>query len=401
MISLEDARARILAAVNPLPSEKLNSAQALGRFAAEDIFARVDVPGFDNSAMDGYAVRAEDTSSASEGNPARLSKIAVVPAGEASSETVAPGTCVRIFTGSPMPPGADAVVMQEDTRDVDGIVQILCPARPLENVRLRGEDIRSGTVLLKRGAHLTAVHAGILAAAGVSEISAAKQPVVAILATGKELREPGQPLAPGQIYESNRTMLASVATELGCHPVILPIVPDDFEATCSAFQTAFTSGDLIISTGGVSVGDFDFVKDAFTRLNGKIDLWRVAMRPGKPFVFGQLNRKPFFGLPGNPVSALVTFLLLVRPALRKMQGAGEVNLPLIDGELEEPLSNRGDRPHFVRVRWANGTVRAAGPQASHRLGNLGECNGLLELPAQAALAEGTRVKIALWRGLAD
>jgi molybdopterin molybdotransferase len=401
MISLEDARARILAAVAPLPIEKLQIAQALGRYAAEDVFACVDVPGFDNSAMDGYAVRAEDVAGASEENPVRLSKIAVVPAGEASSDTVAPGTCVRIFTGSPMPPGADAVVMQEDTRDEDGIVQILCPARPLENVRLRGEDIRSGTALLKRGAGITGLHTGILAAAGVFEVSAAKQPIVTIMATGNELREPGDPLASGQIYESNRTMLASLVTELGCRPMILPIVADNFDATCSAFQTAFANGDLVISTGGVSVGDFDFVKDAFTRLNGKIDLWRVAMRPGKPFVFGQLDQKPFFGLPGNPVSALVTFLLLLRPALRKMQGAGELNLPLIDGELEEPLSNRGDRPHFVRVRWVNGKVRAAGPQASHRLGNLGECNGLLELPAGAALREGTRVKIQLWRSLVD
>jgi molybdopterin molybdotransferase len=222
---------------------------------------------------------------------------------------------------------------------------------------------------------------------------------VALLATGSELREPGEPLKQGEIYESNRGMLAGLLRALGSEPIIFPVVRDNLEETTAALSDAFTKADVVISTGGVSVGEFDFVKDAFEQLGGTIDLWKVAMRPGKPFVFGRLGEKYLFGLPGNPVSAFVTFIILVRPALLTLQGAKDLELPSVPGELVESVSNRGDRRHFARVRWTKGKVQIAGPQKSHLIGSLAEANGLLDLPPGAELKPGAVVQVLLWDAL--
>jgi molybdopterin molybdotransferase len=319
-----------------------------------------------------------------------------IAAGQTSSEPLAPATCARIFTGSLLPPGADAIVMQEDVTADGESIPFVEPVKPLENVRLRGEDVRKGSVLVRKGERLTSTRISLLTATGHDHISVHRPCNVALLATGAELVESGNPLKPGQIYESNRAMLGPMLSQIGAQVHALPIVRDDLAATTKAFEKAFATTDAVISIGGVSVGEFDFVKEAFRALGGAVDLWQIAMRPGKPFVFGQWHGKPLFGLPGNPVSAFVTFLLLVQPALRKMQGATNSANATLPGELQEPVSNRTDRRHFLRVRWTNGKVHLAGAQKSHMIGSLAQANALLDVAPGAQLEAGSRVDVLLW-----
>jgi molybdopterin molybdotransferase len=397
MLELEEARQRLLDAVKPLPAEMVPVSQAAGRVLAEEVVSPIDLPPFDNSAMDGYAVRSADVASASSQSPIMLKLAGHVPAGAVFTGTVQPGTCVRLFTGSPLPDGADAVVMQEDTRVEDsqpGVVLFLDPAKPWENVRFRGEDVKAGTVLARAGEAITAGRVGLMAAAGISSVNAHRRPIVGLLATGSELVEAGHPLAPGKIYESNRRALEPLLVRSGAWARVFPLVPDTLDATYQALQLALDECDAVVTSGGVSVGELDFVKAAFERLGGVMDFWKVAIKPGKPFVFGRRGKKLLFGLPGNPVSALVTFLLLVRPALRRWQGATNVLPPVAHGVLAEALTNHGDRRHFMRVRVdESGAVRSAGAQASHLLSSLAAANGLVEVPPNATLAAGSPVRV--------
>jgi molybdopterin molybdotransferase len=378
MIELEEAVARIVANVQPLSSCCIPLAEALGRFLASDINAPVSLPPFDNSAMDGYALRAHDQARSSATAPARLRCIGAVPAGTIFNGKVTPGTCVRIFTGSPLPSDADAVVMQEDTTRSGDVVEVIEPVKPWENVRMAGEDVRAGDVIGRAG-------------------DVGRQPQVGILSTGDELVEAGKPLAPGQIYESNRTALAALARSVGATVRVYPLVRDTKEGTLTAIETALAECDAVVTSGGVSVGEHDFVKSAFERIGGKLEFWRVAIKPGKPFAFGRNGNKFLFGLPGNPVSAFVTFLLLVRPAILKMQGASELSLLAHPAALAEPLSNTGDRRHFVRVfAQHNGEVRGTGVQASHCLSSLARANALLDMPPKTSWAVGTPVQVLRW-----
>lgn len=400
MISLEEAKQRILAATTPLSTESVPILDASNRFAAELVTSRIDLPLFDNSAMDGFAVIAEDLRGASGGKPVRLRVVGRIGAGERYQGLITPGTCLRLFTGSVLPSGADAVVMQEDVTIEPDFAVFSEPSRPFENVRLRGEDVRSGVELLQAGDRVNAVRAGLITATGTAEILVHKAPRVALLSTGDELVEPGQPLTEGKIFESNRTLLAMLLRELGCSVSIFPLVPDKLGATVEMLQAAFAGHDAVITTGGVSVGEFDFVKAAFQKLGGEIDHWKVAIRPGKPFVYGRIRSdgvRHLFGLPGNPVSALVTFLVLVRPALLRMAGAREVELPRVGGVLLDRAVNRGDRRHFMRVRLEQGNVRVLGTQASHMLGSIGNANGLLEVPPETTLEPGAAVSVQLWQ----
>ncbi len=400
MLELEAARELILAAIQPLPPECIPVSAAVGRVAAAAVHAPLDLPPFDNSAMDGYAVRASDLVGAGAETPVALKLAGRVPAGEIFTSPVEPGTCVRIFTGSPLPPGADAVVMQEDTRlapEQPDTVSFLDRAKPLENLRLRGEDVKRGTPLLVAGDDVNAGAAALFAALGLSEISVGRRPQIGLLATGSELIEAGQPLAPGKIYESNRVGLAALIARAGGVPRVFPLVPDTRAATRAALETAFVDCDGVVTSGGVSVGEHDHVKDAFAQLGGETGFWKVAIKPGKPFVFGRWRGKFLFGLPGNPVSAFVTFLLLVRPALRRWQGATRWNLPAHPGVLAETLANSGDRRHFVRVYVDDsGAVRSAGPQASHILGSLARANGLVDVPPRSQLTVGLVVPVLRW-----
>lgn len=400
MLELEDALTRILAGLPKPTTERLSLNAAHRRFAAEAVIAPIDLPSFDNSSMDGYAVRAEDVALAGAENPVRLRVIGRVAAGENFSGEITSGECVRIFTGSPLPRGADAIVMQEDTRlnsDRADEVEILDAVKPWENVRFHGEDVKRGTRLLNAGQRLTVGRIALLAAMGFREIQVTRQPRVALIATGSELKEGGQPLEAGQIYESNRATLAPLIESAGGTLKIIPIVPDHPETTRHALEQAFAECDCVITCGGVSVGEMDFVKSAFEALGGKLDFWKVAIKPGKPFVLGELGFKRLFGLPGNPVSAFVTFLLLARPAILRWQGALETGLEKHPGTLAEPLNNPGDRRHFVRVRCdASGRIFSAGIQASHALSSLANANGLVDLPPHSHLPAGATTTVLRW-----
>jgi molybdopterin molybdotransferase len=400
MLELEDAFERILARIPPPISEDVAPARAHGRFAAKTVHAPINLPPFDNSSMDGYAVRAADVASATAENPVRLRLAGRIAAGQNPAVSMIQGQCVRLFTGSPLPAGADAVVMQEDTSadsSDSSQVSFLDSVKPWENIRFRGEDVKEGTPIIQTGDALTTGRVALLAALGLSEIAAGRRPTVGLLATGSELRESGQLLSPGQIYESNRAALAPLVKKAGGIPKLFPIVPDEPDATRAALDFAFGECDIVISCGGVSVGEMDFVKESFEQLGGRLDFWKVAIKPGRPFVFGQLGSRFLFGLPGNPVSAFVTFLLLVRPAILRWQGAGDISLPKHHGTLAEPIMNSGARRHFVRVRIEpDGAVRSAGIQASHALSSLASANGIVEAPPKTTLAAETRVAVLKW-----
>ena len=400
MLSLEEASSQIVESIAPSTAEVVALSEAIGRFAAGRISSPLDLPPFDNSAMDGYALRAADVAAVRTDAPVHLKLIGQIPAGAMFAGKVDSGTCARIFTGSPLPPGADAVVMQEDTRvnaEAPDQVFVLATVKPWESVRFRGEDLKVGSLLCESGERITPQKAGLLAAVGLREINVRRKPRVALLATGNELVESGQALKVGQIFESNRSMLAPLLISVGAIPCIYPLVPDALAATRAALEAAFRECDMVVTTGGASVGELDWVKQAFEALGGRMDFWRVAIKPGKPFVFGRWQEKFLFGLPGNPVSACVTFLLLVRPALLRWQGAIELALPAYPGVLAELLVNRGDRRHFVRVKIdQEGQVRCSGTQASHILKSLADANGLVDLPPHTALEAGARVRVLRW-----
>ncbi len=400
MLDLESAIARILAALPPPQREAVPLREAAERVLLESVSSPVDLPPFDNSAMDGFAVRAAEVREATPAAPVRLRVRTKIPAGGHFPDELAPGECARLFTGSSLPRGADAVVMQEDTRsDPSQPDEVLIGDSVVagEYVRRRGEDVQQGGMLVEAGTVLTPGAVSLLSATGMAQVSVGRRPRVGLLATGSELREAGQPLAPGQIYESNRAMLAALVDRAGGVPEVFPLVPDTLAATQSALERAFSNCDLVITSGGVSVGEMDFVKTAFAALGGEMQFWKVAIRPGKPFVFGRLGEKFLFGLPGNPVSAFVTFLLLVRPALRRWLGEREVTLPAHPAVLGEALANSGDRRHFLRVRVdREGNVFSAGKQASHALASLAAADGLVELPPATQLAAGTKVTVLRW-----
>jgi molybdopterin molybdotransferase len=350
--------------------------------------------------MDGYGLRAADVASAKPDSPARLRLAGRIAAGEVFAGKVTAGTCVRLFTGSPLPAGADAVVMQEDTLvepGAPGEVLILAPAVPGENVRSRGGDVKRGSTIVSAGEFLTAGRIGLLAAAGMTGVRVGRQPTVGLLATGSELQEPGQPLAPGRVYESNRLALAVLTGRAGAVPRTFPLVTDELAATSRALEEACSQCDAVVTTGGVSVGEMDFIRRAFEQTGGELEFWKVAIKPGRPFAFGRRRGALLFGLPGNPVSALVTFLLLVRPALLRWQGAANASLPVLPGVLAEPLVNIGGRRHFMRVRMdSTGKVYSAGVQASHILSSVAAANGLVDVPPDTTLSAGAAVSVLHW-----
>lgn len=397
MLELAEARERILSSIQTLPAENLPLRRAHGRILAEKILAPIDLPRFDNSAVDGYAARSRDLLSAARAKPVSLRLTGKIAAGELSTGKIRSGECVRIFTGSPLPEGADSVAMQEDTEAFPqdaARVLFFDSTKPWENIRFRAEDVKAGSPLAEAGARMGAGHLALLGAIGMKTVRVSRRPRLGLLATGSELREGGAKLQRGQIYESNRVALAALAAKTGALPKIFPLVRDTLAATKAALKKALTECDAIVTTGGVSVGEFDFVKTAFTELGGELAFWKISIKPGKPFVFGQRREKFFFGLPGNPVSAFVTFVLLVAPALAKMQGARNFFWPQHPGILAEPLENNGPRPHFVRVTVdERGRVHSAGAQASHILSALARADGLVEIPPETILAEGSEVSV--------
>jgi molybdopterin molybdotransferase len=385
MISVREALDLILRDVHPLGTEQVVLPQAAGRVLAEPVQATRDVPPFRNAAMDGYAVRAADAAAATAQKPSVLRILEVVGAGAVPRHTVTTGTATQIMTGSPMPDGADAVVRVEDTDEDDGKVRIRVSIAAGACVRHPGEDMRAGETVLLPGHALRPADIGLLASLGVAVVPVYRRPQVAVLATGDELVELGQPLGPGQIVNSNAYTLAAAVEEAGGIPRRLGIVRDTPEATRSAFCDAFTA-DLVLSTGGVSMGTFDLVRQTLTELGVTERFWKIAQRPGKPLTFGVRNRVPVFGLPGNPVSSLVCFYLYVRPALRAMQGLECLHLPTVMATVDEDVQTAPGLTEFVRCTLAGapGTYRArvTGSQSSGVLRSLSLGQGLIIAPPE-------------------
>jgi molybdopterin molybdotransferase len=380
VISVGEALRAILDATPVLGAERVLLAPAVGRVAAEDVVSTRAVPAAANSAMDGYAVRGDDVRSA----PARLRLIGSAPAGTLLEGSVAPGTAAKIFTGSVVPEGADTVVRVEDTEERDGTVIVQVPVKPGANVRSAGEDIEIGAVVVRAGALLGPADVGVLASVGRATVAVHRRPRVAILSTGAELVEVDEEPGPGQVVNSNAYALAAAVAEAGGEPTVLPIVRDRFEDIRDRFSEA-AAADVVLSTGGVSVGEFDFVKEALDALGVERRFWKVAQKPGKPLTFGTRGTHLFFGLPGNPVSALVCFAVYVRPALRRLAGHRRLHLPVVEATLESPVKKASRLTEFVRVWLAEveggWVARPARSQSSGVLTSMGGGAGLLVGPA--------------------
>ncbi len=390
MISESDARAKILKAVQPLPARKMSIRKALDLFAAEDYLARLPLPMFDNSAMDGYAVVASDCK-----RGARLRVVGEQPAGVDRRLRVSTGEAIRIFTGAPIPNGANAVVMQEDvTRNGDEIV-VNVDSTPGEFVRQRGCDLSEGQKILSKGCQITATKLALLASQGFREIAVGGDVRVGIVSTGDELANPGKKLRPGQVYDSNSALLPALVGRCGAFVSMTAHCRDDASSLKKAFRPASKS-EILIVTGGVSVGEHDLVQKTLRGLGAKIDIWRVAIKPGKPFLFGTLGRSSVFGLPGNPVSAFVTFLAFVRPAIRKMMGAVELDLPKLPARLTVDVSNEGDRAHYIRGKFERGNFMPIGRQESHALFGLSQANALLRIEVGESLGAGKAIEVQVW-----
>jgi molybdopterin molybdotransferase len=386
MDSIETYLADIMAAIRPLPPRELTLADALGAVLVDDVTARWPLPSFDNSAMDGYAVRAADVAVASADNPVALPVDGEVAAGDTGRRDLVPGSVIRIMTGAPMPAGADAVVPVELTDGGTDRVAIQAAVAPGASVRLTGGDARPGDMLLTAGTRLGAVHLGLLAAAGHGTVQARPRPRVTVISTGNELVEPGSQLTPGQIWESNATMLAAAAREAGCPARRYPIVRDDIDAVLAAVQDALTGADLLITSGGVSMGaEHDVVKAALTTL-GTVTFRKVAMQPGMPQGFGMVGPAgtPIFTLPGNPVSAYVSFRLFVRPALDALQDSGWERGKPAQAVLTQPVRSPAEKRSFLRavLDGPAGLVTPVSGQASHQLASLAKANALVIVPEQ-------------------
>ena len=411
VISEEEARRRILERVSPLDERAVSLASALDCFAAQDYFARVPLPAFDNSAMDGYAVVA---SSCKQGE--RLRVIGEQPAGPDRNLRVGTGEAVRIFTGAPLPQGADAIVMQEDVTRDGTEISLNVDLEAGEFVRRRGCDLAEGQMVLARGERIRAATLALLASQGFADAIVGGKTNAAVISTGDELVKPGEKLQPGQIHDSNSALLRALLQRCGANATAVEHCRDDGESLGDAIKRGIKNHVLIIS-GGVSVGEHDLVKEALSELGAKIEIWRVAVKPGKPFLFGRVEQDTpapkssqrsarsrahartrsagegsvlgseclVFGLPGNPVSAFVTFLQFVRPAILRMMGATNLDLPQVPAKLAVGLTSDGDRPHYIRGRLEHGKFMPFGRQESHALFGLSQANALLRVAVGQSL----------------
>ncbi|MDQ3986496.1 MAG: molybdopterin molybdotransferase MoeA [Actinomycetota bacterium] len=401
MLSVDEARRRVLSAVHILDPMDVQVGRALGAVLAHDAFAPHALPRFDNSAMDGYAVIGTETARASQTSPVQLRIVGEVRAGDPGTQSVGPGTAARIMTGAPVPPGADAVVQVEETEERDGFVLVTGATSAGRNVRPAGDDVNEGDLVVPAGTELGPGEIALLASLGLSPAKVIRPPRVAVLVTGDELVPPETEPGPGQIRDSNSLALRALCASAGAEVVGFPPVPDRREATIDMFSAAAEASDLVVSSGGVAVGRYDFVKEAVEQL-GQIEMWRVAMQPGKPVVLGSVKGTTFLGLPGNPVSIHVTFEQFVRPAIRKMHGCRSLMAPVVRATLTEDLSKKPGRMQFVRVRLRSTEegweATPTGPQGSHIQSSLVGCDGVARFAAEATkLPAGEIVEIELWR----
>ena len=390
MIGEEEARRRILEAVSPLDERSVALANALDCFAAQNYFARLPLPAFDNSAMDGYAVV---TSSCKKGG--RLRVIGEQPAGPDRKLCVGRGEAVRIFTGAPLPEGADAIVMQEDVTRDDTDIILNMDVEAGDFIRRRGCDLAEGQIILQRGERIRPTTIALLASQGVADVIVGGKATAAIISTGDELVNPGEELQAGQIYDSNSALLRALLHRIGVSATSVEHCRDDRKLLGEAIKRGIRNNVLIVS-GGVSVGEHDLVRNVLCELGAKIDIWRVAVKPGKPFLFGNIGECFVFGLPGNPVSAFVTFLQFVRPAILRMMGATSLELPQVPAKVAVDLTNEGDRPHYIRGKLEHGRFTPVGRQESHALFGLRQANALLRIAVGQPLKADEIVDVQIW-----
>ncbi|MBI5576790.1 MAG: molybdopterin molybdotransferase MoeA [Deltaproteobacteria bacterium] len=394
MTTFDEAKDLILSRVSPLGRERVSISAAAGRVLAEEIRAPWDMPYWDNSAMDGYAVRSVDCAV-----PSTLTITGYQAAGDAVSPRVSPGCAVKIMTGSPIPEGCDAVVPFEETEESGGFVKVLSLAKPRAHIRFRGEDVRAGDLVIPAGTVLRPPEISMLASFGRAFVSACRRARVAVLSTGDELVELGEPLSPGKIINSNTHSLAAAVEEAGAVPVLLGIAPDDKEALREKIEEGLKA-DILVTSAGVSAGDRDFVREVMSELSVKEVFWKVGVKPGSPTAFGTKDGKLVFSLPGNPVSSLVTFEVFVRPALLKMMGHPDPLKRLVKATLKEPVRKKAGRVHFFRVRVCveDGEYAAltSGDQNTGILRTMVQANGIAVLPADRTVFEsGEKVDVYL------
>ena len=395
MIPLAEAQQVVVDRCAQLPTVTLPLVEALGHVTAGAVTAAEAVPAFDNTAMDGYAVRSADTATA----PVTLDVVDTLAAGRAPDVSVGPGQAVRIMTGAPIPPGADAVIMVERTRALDGGGQVVAEVSvPVGNhVRRAGEDLEAGRVVFEPGEVLQPAHVGVLAGLGIHAINVVRRPRVGVISTGDELVDGSEPLALGQVRDSNRYSLLSLVREAGLEGVDLGLVRDDPEVIRETIARGTANCDAVLTSGGVSMGDYDCVKVVLDEM-GEMSWMQVAIKPAKPFAFGLVDRTPVFGLPGNTVSSMVSFELLASPALRRMMGHGQLHRPRVQATAASPLRRNPDgKIHFARVVWSyhegRYEVRSAGGQGSHQLSSLAAANGLAVLPDGHGADTGDAVEL--------
>ncbi|HYM51638.1 MAG TPA: gephyrin-like molybdotransferase Glp [Candidatus Limnocylindrales bacterium] len=396
MLTVAEARQRILAPLTRLPGEEVAVREAHDRVLAESVTATTDVPPFANSAMDGYAVIAGDVAQARPDRPVRLAVAGEVRAGFAPAHPVRPGTAVRIMTGAAIPDGADAVVRVEDTAEGDHEVLVQVPVEAGTSLRAAGSDLRAGEVVAREGQVLTPGVIGVCAAAGRRRLRCVRRPRVLVLTTGDELREPGEPLQPGQIVNTNRYALAAAVAEAGGVVVDAGVARDERAQLAAALQRA-SEADLVVTSGGVSMGSYDLVRDLLAQ-EGAIDFWQVALRPGKPLAFGRIHDVPMIGLPGNPVSSLVTFELFARPALLRMQGREDRERPRLTARTDSALVNPPHLEQYFRGIARHGPdglrVALTGDQGSHVLRSMADANCLVVVPqGTSRVPAGAEVEI--------
>jgi len=382
MISVEEALKIVLPASAPVDAEEVELQGALGRTTAEDVVSDTDIPCFDNSAMDGYAVRECDVASAAKDTPVVLDVLEDIPAGTVPTKELGPGQAMKIMTGAPVPAGADAIVIVEDTEASNGKVTVFAP--PSRNhIRAKGEDIVEGSVAVEAGTRLRPQEIGLLASVGCCRLKVSRRPKVAFLSTGDEVIRHDQPLTVGKVRNSNAFTLRGLIAEAGGEPIDLGIARDTKEELHEHLKRGLDA-DILCTSGGVSVGDYDFVKDALQDVGMELAYWKVRMKPGKPSLFGRAGDCLVFGLPGNPVSVMVCFELFVRPTILKMLGQKRIHRPMVKVVLDQDVKHRGDRRSYVcaNLRVVDGAYHAVvrGPQGSGILRSISLANALLVLP---------------------
>lgn len=399
MITVEEALERILLHIRPLGFEKVSILEALGRVIAEDIYAPRDIPPLDNSGMDGYAVKWEDIRNASADHPIRLEVIEDLPAGFIAKKRIERGQAIRIMTGAPIPKGADTVVPVEETEKGNGFVSILKALPFADNIRKAGEDVKKGDRVIKTGDMIRPSEVGMLASVGRSFVSVYQRPIVAILCTGEELVDVDGILGEAKIVSSNSYTLAAQVKDCGAIPLQLGIAKDQQEEIEWKLRQGLRA-DVVISSAGISVGDYDLVRDVLNKLGMEMVFWKVAMKPGKPLAFGTIEKKPVFGLPGNPVSSMVSFEQFVRPSLLKMMGHRQIFRPMIEAILKEDIRKEPGRRHFIRASVSfeenRYFVTITGAQGSGILRSMVRANGLIVIPEdQGMVKAGEKVRVQL------